>query len=33
LLLSEGGKQVSENSVVIPALIKRKLHLIRFSNP
>ncbi|MFM8916395.1 MAG: hypothetical protein ACKOGP_01475 [Bacteroidota bacterium] len=33
LLLSEGGKQVSENSVIIPALIKRKLHLIRFSNP
>lgn len=33
LLLSEGGRQVSENSLVIPALIKRKLHLIRFSNP
>ncbi|MGR6087610.1 MAG: hypothetical protein ACU4F9_05520 [Arcticibacter sp.] len=33
LLLSEGGKQVSENSLVVPALIKRKLHLVRFSNP
>lgn len=31
LLLSEGGRQVSENSLIVPAVLKKKLHLLRIS--
>jgi hypothetical protein len=31
LLLSEGAKQVGENELLVPVLLKRKLHLVRIS--
>jgi hypothetical protein len=31
LLLSEGARQVSENSLVVPAIMKRKLHMLRLT--
>jgi hypothetical protein len=30
LLLPRGGKQISENEMVVPALIKRKLYFVKF---
>lgn len=31
LLLSEGARQVSENTMMVPAILKRKLHMLRLT--